>query len=96
MLTDLIAQVRDGLTKSELEALYDAFLKLFAATELRISDLEKLEALYMERAKEDTVASGKRSWSATSEGQELITLKRQSKVTEKYLSSVKHKLFNLF
>lgn len=84
------------LTKSKLEELYDSFLKLFAATELRIGEIEKEEALYMEARKDDTVASNKRAWGATTLGQELITLKRESKVIEKYLSSVKHKIFSQY
>lgn len=96
MLKELIEQVRDGLTKSQLEELYDSFLKLFASLELRISELEQAEALYMEARKDDTVASNKRSWGATELGQELIVLKRQSKVCEKYLSSVKHKIFSQY
>lgn len=96
-LKDLLLAVNEqGLTKSRLEELYDSFLTLFSATELRIGDLEKLEALFMERTKEDTVASGTRSWKATTEGQELITLKRQSKVIEKYMSSVRHKIFSSY
>lgn len=95
-LKELIEQVRDGLTKSQLEELYDSFLSLFAATELRIAELEREEALFMERAKEDTVAAGTRGWKATPMGQELITLKRQSKVIEKYMGSVKHRIFSTY
>jgi hypothetical protein len=96
-ILQLIEQTKEqGLTKSKLEELYESFLSLFAATELRIAELEREEALFMERAKESTVASGKRSWSAIPKGQELITLKRQSKVIEKYMSSVKHKIFSQY
>lgn len=97
MLEKLIKEVNEGvLTKSKLEELYDSFLKLFATKELRIGEIEKEEALYMEARKDDTVASNKRSWGATALGQELIVLKRESKVIEKYLSSVKHKIYSVY
>lgn len=92
----LLAVNEQGLTKTRLEELYDHFLTLFSATELRIGEIEKEEALFMERLREDTVASNNRSWKATNLGQELITLKRESKVIEKYMSSVRHKIFSSY
>lgn len=94
-LTTLLEQVREQhLQKDTLETLYTEFLNLFSVTELRIAELEKLEAISLESNKEVPLAHAKRSFNASKEGQELITLKRQSKVIEKQLSSVKHRIYS--
>lgn len=96
-LTSLIQKVQEPhLQKNQLEDLYDSFLHLFGTVELRLAELEKLEALFIDSSEEKTDAAKKRKWSVTPSGQELITLKRESKVIEKYMSSVKHRLYNLF
>ena len=94
-LPDLLQKVREeALNKTDLESLYTEFLNLYSHTELRIGELEKREAMYLENNREKPVAHSKRSWNAQNEGQELITLKRQSKVLEKQLSAVKHRIFS--
>jgi len=94
-LTELLVEVREqNLTKTKLEELYTEFLNLYSSTELRLGELEKEEALYMESYSTIPLAHAKRKWSAATWGQELITLKRQSKVLEKQLSAIKHRIYS--
>lgn len=84
------------LTKTQLEDLYAKFLHLFSVTEMRLGELEKLEAIFMEAHKDETVAAGKRLFKATQDGLELITLKRQSNVLEKNLSAIRHRVYSQY
>lgn len=94
-LLQLLEKVREpALTKTALEELYTEFLNLFSATELRLGELEKIEAVYLEHNKDKTLAHAKRTWNSIPEGQELITLKRQSKILEKQLSAIKHRIYS--
>ena len=94
-LKELLESVREqNLTKTRLEELWTEFLNLYSTTELRIGTLEKLEAIFLDSSEEKTDAARKRKWSVIPEGQELITLKRQSKVLEKQLSAIKHRIYS--
>ena len=94
-LTELLLQVKEpALNKTDLETLYTEFLNLFSAVELRLAEVEKAGALFLEAHKEESVAAGKRSWRATALGQEEIELKRHSTVIEKQLSAVKHRIYS--
>ena len=95
ILTELLQKVREqNLTKTRLEELYTDCLNLFSAVELRLSEVEKAGALYLDAHKEESVAAGKRSWRATALGQEEIELKHRSNVLEKQLSAVKHRIYS--
>ncbi len=93
-LTDLLKAVQDqNLPKGKLEEYYSAFLSLFSQIELELADLEKAEALYIDSSEEKTDAARVRKWRATESGQRLIELKRKSKVVDKQLSSVRHRIY---
>lgn len=95
-LADLLISVKEEhIPKTQLETLYTEFLNLFSVMQLRMGELEKEEALFMEQLKEETVAAGRRAWRATPKGQALIELKRQSNVVEKNLSAVRHRIFSV-
>lgn len=95
-LAELLKNVREqNLSKTKLEELYTEFLNLFSSVELRMADLEKLQALALVGL-DGSVASGYRTWNGSPEGQELITLKRESRVIEKQLSSVKHRIYSTY
>lgn len=96
-LKDLLLATREqNLTKTRLEELYDSFLQLFSMIELELADLEKAEALYIDGSQEKTDAARVRKWKATESGQKLIEYKRKSKVIEKNLSAVKHRIFSQY
>lgn len=96
-LTDLIQSVQErDLTKPQLEDYYQAFLGLFSTIELSIADLEKEEAIYIDSSQEKSDAARVRKWKATEGGQKLIEYKRKSKVIEKQMSSVKHRLYQIY
>lgn len=94
-LTTLLEKVKESsLNKSDLEELYSAFLNLFSSVELRLSEVEKQGALFLDAHKEESVAAGKRAWRATALGQEEIGLKHQSTILEKQLSATKHRIYS--
>lgn len=96
-LLDLLKSVNEkNLTKQQLEDFYQEFLNLFSMIELAIADLEKAEAIYIDTSEEKTDAARVRKWKATESGQKLIEYKRKSKVIEKQMSSVKHRLYQIY
>ncbi len=97
-LNELIILVKEqNLTKDKLEQYRDAMSLLFAEYQLEMADLEKKEALFMNRkTPEDSVAQMKIYWKATDEGQRLITLKRESLALKELLNSLKSRLFSIY
>lgn len=97
-LKELIVSVKEKtLSKDELEKYRDAMSYLFADYQIEMADLEKKEALFMNRkTPDDSVAQMKIYWKATDEGQRLITLKRESLALKELLNSLKSRLYNVY
>lgn len=96
-LTQLFETVKEeNLTKTDLEKLHQSLVALFAGIHLETAELEKEEALYLDKFTEETDAARKRKWRATPSGQRLIELKHMSKATEKVLSSIKSRLYAIY
>lgn len=94
-IKSLIKAVREqNLLKDQLENYYTELTALYAEMSLRIADLEKEEALYLNECGEKTRAGAERLWNATDAGQEQITLKHNLRAIEKLASSVKHRIYN--
>lgn len=96
-LKALIEAVKEpGLTKTQLEAYSDELTKLFAMLHLELAELEKEEALYLTNFKLESGIATKRAWNVTQAGQRLIELDHYVKITEKLLSSVKHRIYSTY
>ena len=94
-LADLIKSVKEkNLTKEQLEGYSDELSSLFSQLMLEMADLEKEEALFMEKT-EATVARAKVIWKATPSGQRLIVLKRYALACKEMLNSLKSRTFRL-
>lgn len=95
-LNELIVSVKEkNLTKDQLEAYRDDISSLYAEMQLDMADLEKEEALFMERT-DATVARAKVLWKATKEGQRLIVLKRYCLACKEMLNSLKSRLYSIY
>ncbi len=97
-LEDLIVSVKEkNLSKDQLEAYRDQMSHLFAEMQLEMAELEKAEALFMDKkTTEDSVAQMKVFWKATKEGQRLIVLKRYCLATKELLNSLKSRLYSFY
>lgn len=98
-LIELIEAVKEqNLTKDQLEGYRDQLSSLFAQMQLEMAELEKAEALFLSREKNDTnsVASVKLGWKSTEKGQRLIVLKRYCLATKEMLNSLKSRLYSIY
>jgi len=93
--TLIIAVKEKNLSKEQLEAYSDQMSQLFAEMMLEMSELEKEEALFMERTITPSVAATKIKWKATPSGQRLIVLKRYTLATKELLNSLKSRVYRL-
>lgn len=94
-LKDLIESVlEDGLTKTQLEAFHTQLSSLYASYSLRMADLEKEEAIYIQSVSEGSIAARRAFHAATTSGLEQIEVKHNLRAIEKLLSSVKNRLYN--
>lgn len=95
-LQELIVSVNEKtLSKDQLEDYRTQLSDLFAKMQLEMADLEKAEALFMEKT-DATVARAKVLWKATKEGQRLIVLKRYGLATKELLNSLKSRLYSIY
>lgn len=95
-LPDLIKAVKEkNLSKDQLEGYRDAMSNLFAEMMLEAAEIEKEEALFMEK-QDVTVARAKVLWKATLSGQRLIVLKRYQLATKELLNSLKSRLYSVY
>lgn len=95
-LKELILAVQEkNLSKEQLEAFRDELVGLFALIQFEKADLEKAEAMYFLEHPQKTDIATKRSWKATPEGQRLIELSHYTKATEKMISNLKSRLFQV-
>jgi hypothetical protein len=95
-LQELIVSVKEkNLSKDQLENYRNEMSQIFAEMMMEIAELEKLEALFMEKT-DTTVARAKVLWKATKEGQRLIVLKRYCLATKELLNSLKSRLYSIY
>jgi hypothetical protein len=96
-LQELIISVKERtLNKEQLEGYSDQMSVLFAEMMLEIAELEKEEALFMDKKTDDeSVAEVKVKWKATKEGQRLIVLKRYTVAVKELLNSLKSRVYRL-
>lgn len=95
-LAELIISVKEhNLSKDQLENYRDQLSNLYAEMNMEMADLEKEEALFMEKT-DTTVARAKVLWKATKEGQRLIVLKRYCLATKELLNSLKSRLYSIY
>jgi len=95
-LNELILAVKEkNLSKDQLEVYRNDMSQVFAEMQLEMADLEKEEALFMEKT-DATVARAKVLWKATKEGQRLIVLKRYALATKELLNSLKSRLYSIY
>lgn len=95
-LNELILAIKEkNLSKDELEAYRGDLSNIFAQMQMEMADLEKEEALFMEKT-ETTVARAKVIWKATPSGQRLIVLKRYALATKEMLNSLKSRLYSIY
>lgn len=97
-LPELFLAVKEKqLPKDKLEAYRDEMSQLFADMQVEMADLEKEEALFMDKkTPEDSVAQMKVFWKATPSGQRLIVLKRYCIATKELLNSLKSRLYSVY
>lgn len=96
-LLELIKAVKEErLTLQQLEDYHTQLSNLFADMQFEMANLEKQEAIYMNRkSDEESVANRKITWKATREGLRLLELKRYSLAVSKLLTSLKTRGYKL-
>lgn len=97
-IPELIKSVQEkNLSKAQLEDYRDDLSGVFAQMQIEMADLEKEEALFMDKkTPEDSVAQMKVYWKATPSGQRLITLKRYHLAIKEMLNSLKSRLYSVY
>ena len=95
-LKELIIAVKEKkLDKDQLENYRNEMSQVFADMQMECAELEKEEALFMEKS-DTTVARAKVLWKATPSGQRLIVLKRYCLATKELLNSLKSRLYSIY
>ena len=96
-LLELIKKVNDKeLSKEQLESYRDEIVNLFAQMQFELAQIRKDKAVYFLEKREKTDIGTERNWQVTAEGQREIELSHYSKATEKILSSLKSRLYQLY
>lgn len=96
-LIELIKAVNEkSLSKEQIEGYRDELANLFALMQVELAEVRKLKAIYFVEQKEKTDVGTERKWQITKEGQREIELSHYSKATEKILSSLKSRLYQLY
>lgn len=97
-LQDLIIAVKEqNLSKDQLENYRNDMSGVYAQMQLEMADLEKQEALFMnKKLPNESVAQVKINWKATETGQRLILLKRYCLATKELLNSLKSRLYSIY
>lgn len=97
LLRDLILAVNEkNLSKDQIEAYRDELSNLFALMQLELSDVRKAKAIYFIDNKAESDKATERAWAVTKEGQREIELSHYAKATEKILSSLKSRLYQVY
>lgn len=96
-LKELILAVQEkSLTKDQLEEYRDELSNIFAQIQFELAEVRKLKALYFIEHKEKSDKATERAWQATDRGLREIELSHYAKGTEKILSSLKSRLYNVY
>lgn len=96
-LKELFEKVKErNLSKEQLGFYRDELANLAAQIQLELADLKKEEALYILNNAKETAISTKTAWNGTDKGQRLIELSHYYKATEKILSSLKSRLYEIY
>ena len=96
-LLDLLKAVKDkNLSKDQLEDYRDEMSSLYAEMQFELADKRKEKAIYFIEHKLDSDKATERAWQATPSGLREIELSHYSKGTEKVLSSLKARLYQVY
>jgi hypothetical protein len=95
-LIDLIKAVDDRkLSRPQLEEYRDNMSSLYAQMQWELADIRKAKAIYFDVNKLPTDKATERKWQVTREGLREIELTHYAKGTEKVLSSLKNRIYDL-
>lgn len=103
-LKELLEQVKnEHLQKGELENLRDEMAHLFSLYQIETASIKKRKALYWVTEKNVSI-NGKfltnaeidHRWEVTTDGQREIDLKYECLALKEELSSIKHRLYNIY
>lgn len=93
-LLDLFKAVKDEtLNKYQLESFHKEMSEVKAKIELELGALKKQRAMFEVAVPEESVASRRRKWQGTAEGQREIELKAMLRATATHLSSLKSRMY---
>jgi hypothetical protein len=93
-LSEVIQAVRENkLDKYQLEDYHDQVTVFFAEMEVKLAEIEKEGALFINSFKDMTQTERIRMWKATEKGQEEIELKRHLEALKKLLGSIKRRVY---
>ena len=96
-LLELFKQVKErNLSKDQLEEYRDDLSSLYAEMQLELAELRKLKALYFVEKRAKTDKETERNWEAGKEGLREIELSHYLKGTEKILSSLRSRLYQVY
>ena len=96
-LLELILAVKEkNLTKTQLEEYRDDLANLFAQMQFELAEIRKKKAAYWLEQPQKTDVATRRYWEASHDGGREIELSHYSKATEKILSSLKSRLYNVY
>ncbi len=93
-IKEIAEKVREGnLTLSELEDYFIMLNDLAVKFELRMAEIEKEEAVFLNTCDEKTRSNAEKKFNQTESGLEKIDLKHNIRALSKLTSSVKIRLF---
>lgn len=96
-LVDLFKAVQErNLSKDKLEEYRDDLSNLYALMQLELAEIRKAKALHIFESAEKTIAAKEAAWAASEKGQREIELAHYIKGTEKILSSLKSRLYQVY
>ena len=85
-----------NLSRDQLENYFTELSSLYAEMEIRMGELEKEQAIFLNECGEKTRAGAETKWDATSKGQESITIKHNLRALSKLISSVRHRVISVY
>lgn len=96
-LSSLIDAVKiENLTKTQIENLRDDMAHLYSLYQLETAKIKKEKSLYFLRNPEKTNVATENKWAVTESGLRETDLKYECRALKELLSSVKHRLYNLY
>lgn len=96
-LKELLEKIKEPhLSKAQLEDLRDEMAHLYSLYQLETATLKKSKAFFFLDKAEKTNVATENKWSVTEEGQREIQLKYECRALKEELSSIKHRLYNVY